>query len=144
MAKKELPQKDHNEGKDYLHLVQCKFRGCREMFKTTRIDKFYCNDQCRDAEKIAVLRDKNALIQQVVDAMLNNEKILMTLYESGNREISKDALLKKGFSLTANYLLILDESNGLFTMKFFDYGIKLVGEALYRIEYFVGSILKTK
>lgn len=144
MAKKQTPETTHgneHEAND-PNIIECRYDACKTKFKRTRRDEFFHTYKCYLLHKAAKVREKNDLSKKIVDLMLANEQMLKELFEKGIYQIESEKLFKKGFNREAPSLLIVDEKYGLITMKFFNYGVRLIGEGLYQIVYFKGSLLK--
>lgn len=70
---------------------------CGELL-TGRIDRKFCSDACRIAYNNRVYRKENVFIQKINKKLKRNRDILKALNPEGKARVSKEDLLKKGFS----------------------------------------------
>jgi|SRR5690554_2148733 len=72
---------------------------CGEKIKG-RVDKKFCDDQCRNTYNNRQKRDQNNFIRNVNNILRKNRRILATLAPKGKGKANKDELLQKGFDFT--------------------------------------------
>jgi predicted nucleic acid-binding Zn ribbon protein len=88
---------------EYIHLMSASKapeRICLECLNTVygREDKKFCSDHCRNTFNNRENKQVNALIRVVTARLKKNRKILLDLNPSGKRRVSREELLKLGFS----------------------------------------------
>lgn len=67
-----------------------------------RADKKFCSDQCRVAYNNKLNRDETAYVNNVMNLLRKNRRILLELNPTGKTRVSRDMLVKKGFDF--NYI----------------------------------------
>lgn len=65
-----------------------------------RADKKFCSDSCRNAYNNALNKDRKNLVRTINNRLRKNYRILETLNRSGKTKVSKDHLIKTGFSFS--------------------------------------------
>ncbi len=65
-----------------------------------RADKKFCSDQCRVAHNNKINRDETNYMNNVVNLLRKNRRILMELNTTGKTRVSRETLVKKGFDFT--------------------------------------------
>lgn len=77
-------------------------RKCLECGKPVfgRIDKKFCDDQCRNAYNNRQNADANNFIRNVHNTLRKNRRILEELNPKGKGKTTKSTMLKKGFDFT--------------------------------------------
>lgn len=63
-----------------------------------RADKKFCSDSCRNAYNNALNKDRKNLVRTINNRLRKNYRILEALNRSGKTKVSKDQLIKTGFS----------------------------------------------
>ncbi|MCX7696548.1 MAG: hypothetical protein N2Z72_02505 [Bacteroidales bacterium] len=63
-----------------------------------RIDRKFCCDACRVSYNNRIYRKENLFIHKINKQLKHNRNILKSLNPSGKAKVSKEELLKKGFS----------------------------------------------
>ena len=67
-----------------------------------RADKKFCSDQCRVAYNNKLNRDETTYMNNVMNLLRKNRRILLELNPTGKTRILRDTLVKKGFDF--NYI----------------------------------------
>ncbi len=77
-------------------------RACLECGKPVhgRIDKKFCDDQCRNAYNNKQNADANNFVRNVHYTLRKNRRILEELNPSGKEKVLKNKLTEKGFDFT--------------------------------------------
>jgi predicted nucleic acid-binding Zn ribbon protein len=65
-----------------------------------RADKKFCSDQCRVAYNNKLNRDETNYMNNVMNLLRKNRRILMELNTTGKTRVSRETLAKKGFDFT--------------------------------------------
>lgn len=63
-----------------------------------RVDKKFCNDQCRNAYHNRANRDESAFIRSINAILRKNRAILYELTPGGKAKVKKQVLIQKGFN----------------------------------------------
>ncbi len=74
-----------------------------------RSDKKFCSDACRNAHNNALNKDNKNLIRNINNRLRKNYRILETLNTKDKTKVTKEKLLRMGFSF--------DYFTGLYTTK---------------------------
>ncbi len=62
-----------------------------------RIDKKFCNDQCRNNYNNKLNKDENALVTSINRILRKNRRILKALNPNGKAKVKRTELEKRGF-----------------------------------------------
>ena len=93
---------------------------CGEPLKG-RIDKKFCNDQCRNSYNNKLKGNSNNLMRNINNALRKNRRILSELNPEGISKVSKDKLTLQGFNF--NYFTnIYQTKSGKTYYYCYDYG----------------------
>jgi predicted nucleic acid-binding Zn ribbon protein len=63
-----------------------------------RADKKFCSDACRNSYNNALNKDRKNLVRTINNRLRKNYRILESLNKGGKTKVSKEQLLKQGFS----------------------------------------------
>jgi len=63
-----------------------------------RIDKKFCNDQCRNNYNNKLNKDENTLVTAINRLLRKNRRILKELNPNGKAKVKRSELEKKGFN----------------------------------------------
>jgi hypothetical protein len=67
---------------------------------TGRIDKKFCTDSCRNAYHNRTNSDPVEIVKSINAVLKKNRRILSELNPGGKSKVTRDELLRKGFSFT--------------------------------------------
>lgn len=97
-----------------------------------RIDKRFCDDQCRSTFYNKRNRDTVNLVRKVNNILRNNRRILEELNPNGKTVVSKKSLLDKGFNFSyfTNTYITKSGKNYFFC---YDYGYLALSENKYSV-----------
>jgi hypothetical protein len=99
-----------------------------------RIDKRFCNDECRDDYHNAIKFANSQEIKQVQAILRRNRNILKTLL--GNKPeviVSREILLKKGFEFDYHTHHVISKTKGNEYIFTFNYGYWAMGNEQYKV-----------
>ncbi|MRX48814.1 DUF2116 family Zn-ribbon domain-containing protein [Pedobacter puniceum] len=86
-----------------------------------RIDKKFCDDQCRSNYNNKIKNQNNSLIKSVNAILLRNRKILEKLNPEGKTKTTLEKLQKEGFNFSYHTHQFTTQKGSVYTFCY-DYG----------------------
>lgn len=97
-----------------------------------RSDKKFCSDHCRNNYNNRINRDTNLFVRNIHNLLRRNRRILLDLYESGNRRVHRDALTVSGYNF-GFFTHLVESEGGSVSWYCYEYGLTEIDDGFVQI-----------